>query len=292
MKVFISWSGNSRGTAHAIFKALPTLFDTADPWISVENRSGSMWLPEIDKQLSSTDFGIVCVTKENQHAPWLNFEAGALSRRVDAKRELMPVLLLGIDSMNDIDGPITGFQMKIGDLEGFLDVMKDLNNSELGPKINESILRRRAEDAWPGIEKEIQKIREGEGTDERDRRTDSQKIDELLDVARSMARSITPRSSASAQAGTFIASDTKRKIAKAIGDVAEKFCLGEVVTTYPDDRRVVVKAEKPVTSDADAAIKFVIFDELLDEAEVSYQSMPENEVQNNRALREQIAKFG
>lgn len=291
MKVFISWSGDSKATAHAIYKALPTLFDTADPWISVENRSGSMWLAQIDTELSSTDFGIVCVTKANQHAPWLNFEAGALSRRVDAKRELMPVLLIGIDSMNEVEGPITGFQMKIADLEGFLDVMKDLNNSELGPKINDNILRRRVQDAWPSIEAEVKKVREGDNSQAADRRTDSEKIDELLDVARSMARSITPKIAISGEPAPFVTSEIKRTIAKEIGDLAEQFGLGEVVTLYPDDKRIVVRAENPVTSDADAAIKSMVFMETSHEAEISYQSMPAPEVIHNRNLRQERAKY-
>lgn len=102
MKVFISWSGNTKAVAQAIYNCLPSLFDDAKPWISTENRSGSIWLPEIDKQLSDTDFGIVCVSKQNQGAPWLNYEAGALSRKVDAKRELMPVLLVDFDDTVEV----------------------------------------------------------------------------------------------------------------------------------------------------------------------------------------------
>ena len=291
MKVFISWSGNSKDAAHAIFKALPTLFDQAEPWISVENRSGTMWLPEIDKQLSSTDFGIVCVTRENQHAPWLNFEAGALSRRVDAKRELMPVLLLGVDSMNDVDGPITGFQMKLGDLEGFMDVMKDLNNSDLGPKINESILRSRVESAWPSIEAEVRKIRMGHAVEESDERTDSEKIDELLDVARSMARSLAPTGTAVGTNKSRISSESMRAIAKAMGGQTHKFELGEVTISYPDEKRVVVKTQNPVTAEADEAFKKCVFDELSREVEVSYQSMTPSEAEKNRWDREHIARL-
>lgn len=291
MKVFISWSGNSKDAAHAIFKALPTLFDQADPWISVENRSGSMWLAEIDKELSSTDFGIVCVTKENQHAPWLNFEAGALSRRVDAKRELMPVLLLGVDSMNDVDGPITGFQMKMGELEGFMDVMKDLNNSDLGPKINESILRRRVEAAWPSIEAEISKIRKGDAVEESDERTDSEKIDELLEVARSMARSLAPQGATVGTNKTRISGESMRAIAKAVGGQSEKFGLGEVTISYPDEKRVVVRTQNPVTAEADEALKKCVFDELFRVVEVSYQSMTASEAEKNRLDREYRARF-
>lgn len=292
MKVFISWSGNSKGVAQAIHKALPTLFDRANPWISTANRSGSIWLPEIDKQLSDTDFGIVCVTKENQHAPWLNFEAGALSRRVDAKRELMPVLLIDFDAMNEVEGPVTGFQMQMATLDGFFAIMKDLNSCELGPNINEKILRSRVELAWIEIEKEVRKVKESQSSTQVEARTDSDKIDEVLDVVRGLSKAGSVRSWATGVVEERLDSEEKRLAAKAIGDAAKVHELGEVVTTYPDDRRVLVSVEKPVSADAGHALQHAVASVLWRDIEVSFQPMSAQEVANSFALNEQIRRFG
>ena len=292
MKVFISWSGNSKGVAQAINKALPSLFDKAKPWISTDNRSGSIWLPTIDEQLSSTDFGIICVTKQNQNAPWLNFEAGALSRRVDAKRELMPVLLIDFESMSEVGGPVAGFQMQMATLEGFFTVMKDLNECELGPQISDRILRSRVESAWVDIEKEVLKVRNSRSSSEVEVRTDSDKIDEVLDVVRGLSKVGTVRSWATGTVQEPLDSNEKRIAAKAIGDTAKSHDLGQIVTTYPDDRRVLVSVENPVNAEISDAMRLAVADVLWREVEVSFQPMSAQEVANAVALNEHITRFG
>jgi hypothetical protein len=292
LKVFISWSGNSKGVALAINKALPSLFDKASPWISTENRSGSIWLPAIDEQLTDTDFGIICVTKANQHAPWLNFEAGALSRRVDAKRELMPVLLIDFDAMNEVEGPVTGFQMQMATLDGFFSIMKDLNSCELGPHINEKILRTRVELVWVDIEKEVRKVKESQSSTQVVERTDSEKIDEVLDVVRGLSRAGSVRNWSTGVAEQRLDSEEKRVVAKAIGDAAKVHELGEVVTTYPDDRRVLVNVEKPVSADAGQALQHAATSVLWRDIEVSFQPMSAQEVANSVALNDHIRRFG
>lgn len=222
MKVFISWSGNSKATAYAIYKALPTLFDSADAWISIENRSGSMWLLEIDKRLSSTDFGIVCVSKANQHAPWINFEAGALSRRVDAKRELMPVLLIDFDDHGDVEGPITGCQMKMATLEGFFEIMNDLNQCELGPKISECVLRARVEAAWPEIEKAVNDVRSSHESRDVEKRSDSEKLDEVLEVVRGLAVAVQPTVTVSGIRRTELDSRVLKALDKSVAEIVKE----------------------------------------------------------------------
>ncbi|MCI0144052.1 toll/interleukin-1 receptor domain-containing protein [Arthrobacter bambusae] len=222
MKVFISWSGNTKAVAQAIYSCLPSLFDDAKPWISTENRSGSIWLPEIDKQLSDTDFGIVCVSKQNQGAPWLNYEAGALSRKVDAKRELMPVLLVDFDDTVEVKGPVTGFQMKFATLDGFYSIMKDLNESELGPGIDTDILRKRVELIWPTIDAEVQKVNSSHGSQDVKKRTEDDKYEELLVTVRDIAETtaILAHQRWGGPGPDFKLSDhDMRAAAKAIGDV-------------------------------------------------------------------------
>jgi TIR domain len=88
MKVFISWSGSkSQDVAVALGDWLPGVINRIEPFVSAKDiYAGSRWESEIASQLDTTNFGIVCVTRENQAAPWLNFEAGALAKAVELSR--------------------------------------------------------------------------------------------------------------------------------------------------------------------------------------------------------------
>ena len=64
------------------------------------------WSDAIGKSLGETNFGIVCITRANQHVPWLIFEAGALAKSVKLAR-VVP-LRIGLSPCGS-DGPTLGF---------------------------------------------------------------------------------------------------------------------------------------------------------------------------------------
>ena len=109
MRVFISWSGEqSRSIAKALNDWLGLVVQHAEPWMSDDEiKSGMRWREVLGKSLDETSFGIICVSRENQHAPWLIFEAGALAKRLDEAR----VVPLCIDMPpSDVTGPLADFQ--------------------------------------------------------------------------------------------------------------------------------------------------------------------------------------
>ena len=109
MKVFISWSGSkSQHVAEALREWLPDVINSVEPFVSSEDiHAGARWQRELASQLDLSNFGIVCVTRENQAEPWLNFEAGALAKAVDVSR-LIP---LAIDlKPSDVELPLGEFQ--------------------------------------------------------------------------------------------------------------------------------------------------------------------------------------
>ena len=82
LNLTISWSKErSLAVAKALRAWLPGVTQGVDFWISDEDiEGGTRWTEELAAQLESSRFGIVCVTPENVHSPWVLFEAGALSK--------------------------------------------------------------------------------------------------------------------------------------------------------------------------------------------------------------------
>lgn len=190
MRLFISWSGTkSRDVAVALRDWLPGVINSIEPFVSAKDiYAGARWQMEIATQLESTDFGIVCVTAENQHAPWLNFEAGALAKAVDSSR----VVPLAIDlKPSDVQVPLGQFQAQPASESGLRDVLTSIN-AAAGSPLNDVRLERAIEKWWPDLESNLQRIEEEHsalasqsGTPAR---SDRELLEEVLDTVRSLAR--------------------------------------------------------------------------------------------------------
>jgi hypothetical protein len=83
MKVFISWSGDkSRNVAVALRDWLPSVINGIQPFVSSKDiHAGTRWQQEIADQLDTTNFGVVCVTKENQLSPCLTSRLARWQKR-------------------------------------------------------------------------------------------------------------------------------------------------------------------------------------------------------------------
>jgi hypothetical protein len=128
MKIFISWSKEpSKQVAEALAEWLPDVIQSLKPWVSREIPAGSRWNSEIANELSSTKFGIICVTKVNQHEPWLQFEAGALAKTLDEQTRVCPYL---IDmSEGELNGPLVAFQSVRADEVGTRKLVHDIHSA-------------------------------------------------------------------------------------------------------------------------------------------------------------------
>ena len=112
MKVFLSWSGHkSHQVALVLRDWLPSVIQSIMPYVSSEDiDKGARWSTDIAKELEDSTYGILCVTKENLEAPWLLFEAGALSKMMD-KSSVCPFIF---DLKRaEVKGPILQFQSTI-----------------------------------------------------------------------------------------------------------------------------------------------------------------------------------
>ena len=198
MKIFISWSGEkSRLVALALREWLPWVINDLEPFVSDEDiHSGTRWQAEIAGELEATNFGIICVTQENQDSPWLNFEAGALAKAVDASR----VVPLAVDlKLSDIVLPLGQFQAQRATQEGIRKVLFSLNATCDHP-LDEDRLKKAASKWWSDLEEQLAVIAQQtapaevesppDETVDQELRTDRELLEEMLDTVRSLARDV------------------------------------------------------------------------------------------------------
>ena len=187
MKVFISWSGEvSRKVALALREWLPSVLNAIDPFMSQEDiHKGMRWNLELAEELESTSFGIVCVTPENIQAPWLNYEAGALSKAVSSS--LVAPFLFGL-SPSDLTGPLAVFQAVEPSYEDVLRLLTALN-SVSDQSVKEDVLRRTSEWGWPQLKKELTRLAaEPLSPTSTPTREAREVVGEVLDVVRDLER--------------------------------------------------------------------------------------------------------
>jgi hypothetical protein len=156
MKVFLSWSGkSSHAIAEKLHKWLPMVIQKIEPYISTEIEKGTRWASDIASELEVCAFGIACVTQENKDAPWLLFEAGALSKSV-SEGKLAPVLF-GMEQSDIQRSPLTQFQMTKFEKTEFLKLLHSINEA-LDSGLESGILTNLFEALWPQLEKDISDV--------------------------------------------------------------------------------------------------------------------------------------
>lgn len=189
MKVFISWSGNrSKAVADVVRKWLPSVLQAVRPYYSPDDiAKGARWSSEIAKELEVSRIGLLILTPENQDAPWLLFEAGALAKNLD-RSKVCPLLFGGLEA-TDVKGPLVQFQSARFDADEMKRVVK-MMNSELGDgALTADVLEGVFEMWFPRLEDQVKKaLAEHEGEDSETRRTDRELIEEVLELSRSLAR--------------------------------------------------------------------------------------------------------
>lgn len=128
-KVFISWSQDrSKYVAETVKWWLKQVIQASDPWVSsVDIDAGTRSMNEIEASLANTKFGIICVTPENVEKPWLNYEAGALSKQVDEVLTRVVPLLFDFKDKADVHTPVGQFHAVLADKEGFEQIAQSLN---------------------------------------------------------------------------------------------------------------------------------------------------------------------
>jgi hypothetical protein len=189
VKVFISWSGQrSLYVAKALHEWLPETVQYVEPWMSHEDiQAGARWSPEISDQLSQTKFGIICLTPENQHKPWLVFEAGALAKSVD-DAYVVPYLI-DMDK-SQVEGPLAQFQAVSLDEKGTLGLVQSINRvPDKDAALQKERLERVFNRGWPELKRVFEKLPDADAPIQKPRETD-EILREVLELVRDISRTV------------------------------------------------------------------------------------------------------
>lgn len=183
MDIFVSWSGaRSRAVAEALKEYLPIIVNAFNPWLSsADIDKGTRWISELSEALLTAKAGIVCLTPNNLNAPYILFEAGAISKTV-GKSRVCP-LLIGMEP-SDVTGPLSQFQATKTTKAEFLQLVQTLNKALGDSAVKDQQLEISFDLCWPKLSERLEKL-PPDGPSGRPKRGEREMLEELVDSVRS-----------------------------------------------------------------------------------------------------------
>jgi hypothetical protein len=177
--VFLSWSmDRSKDVATALRSWLPRVIQACDPWMSAEDiHAGKRWRREIAQHLADLRIGVLCLTPENVERPWINFEAGALSRSVTDDSCVIPYCFgLGPADYGD---PLGDFNGVTADRDGTLKLVRSINRA-MDRQLRDEDLDLVFERMWGDLKAELDRIPAAPPGTAAPRRSDRELLEEIL----------------------------------------------------------------------------------------------------------------
>lgn len=116
---------------------------------------GTRWGPDIARHLESSALGIICLTPENLTAPWILFEAGALSKTLESTF-VCPYLFDLEPAM--VGQPLGQFQATRADREDTAKLLRTLNRALGDQALDAERLDKIFELWWPELEGRLREV--------------------------------------------------------------------------------------------------------------------------------------
>ena len=193
MKVFISWSGTKSGALAQVLRDwLQDVIQALDPWMSdADIEKGARWSSVISTELEQSNFGIICLTRDNISAPWLLFEAGALSKLQSSSRVCTFLLDL---RPSEIPQPLGQFQSTSTRRDDVFRLIQTINGACGESALEGNKLRRAFDRTWDELNNKLRRLAK-----EENRRTNPQDpqttLNEILGYVRSLSREAADKTS-------------------------------------------------------------------------------------------------
>lgn len=139
-----------------MYEWLPKVIQKLKPWLSATNiDQGARWGLDIAQNLEQSRFGIIFLTPDNLSAPWILFEAGALSKNI-GNSYVCPYLF---DYENIVlKGPLAQFQAAKSDKADTKKLVVTINKALGKQKLSEGALDATFEKWWPELESRLKAI--------------------------------------------------------------------------------------------------------------------------------------
>src|SRR5207253_10986974 len=135
---------------------LPNVIQAVQPWMSANDiEKGTRWRSGLASELEQASVSIICLTPENLEAPWLNFEAGALSKQ--QQDTYVCTFLFGLEPI-DVREPLAQFQATKFDKEDVKKLVHTINRTQDSIALSEGKLHEAFEVWWPRLQDRINRI--------------------------------------------------------------------------------------------------------------------------------------
>jgi hypothetical protein len=151
----------------------------------IDIAAGVRWNQEISGELVASQFGIICITKENQDKPWIMFEAGALAKTL--QDTFVCPYLIRMTKAELLQGPLTQFQTKLANKNETWDLVRTINTALKEDSVKEPQLKTLFEWAWPKLEKVIADL-PSEPEASTPERSIRDMVEDVLEVVRGLQR--------------------------------------------------------------------------------------------------------
>jgi hypothetical protein len=135
--------------AEALYCLLPQVIQSITPWMSSEDISAGTW-SSIAGELEAAHFVVICISPDNVNAPWLQFEAGALSKQFAAASVCRYIF-----GSTELTGPLAQFQAVRADREGTYSLLRAVNEAAGENKLPTAQLEQAFKVWWPRLQKEL-----------------------------------------------------------------------------------------------------------------------------------------